>query len=722
MTFQRITHRYFKIAGLALAAALGSMSAHADISPEERQVLVDLYNSAGGANWSNKNQWLGLAGTECAWNGVTCDSGKTHVTALKLNFNNLTGTLPASLGTLTELTSLNLRQNALTGAIPDLSGLTKLVSLDLGSNQLSGEIPPLTGLADLVEFRIQGGQLTGSTPALTALTHLQIFNVSGNKLNGQIGALAGATALQEFNVNTNQLTGPIPDMSGLTALKTFSASNNKLTSITSLAGLGNLDSFIASSNQLSGSIPSLLGLGKLRSFYVEYNQLSGPIPPLTDLVNIENFYVRDNQLTGQIPSLDGLTKLRALWIQNNQLVGSPPLPPNQTMAAVPCPNPLRNSTDAAINLAWDNIVTGSMPWANGCTGSWDVTPSVRDANSGEPITDGSTGTISPSTVQILPAGGSAQFTMTPAPGYRLRTPIGASCPGSRNGNVFTAGPVTANCSVPVVFVRDASSPDDGVCGSDDGKILSEAPTNLCSAGTASAVAGSGPWTWSCAGTGSGVTAQCSAQKAGPSWIVTAVTGDVHGTVNPGSQSVANGTRATVGATPDAGYMLSSASGCGGATVSGNTATTAPITENCTVTLNFAPAHETTTQFVSVEPPAPRVGDQVTVRVTVSADDDSVISSGTVTISGGGASCIANLDSTAHGQCNLRFTRAGEQQLTATYPGSPPEGFLPSSAVSTVTVTAVPGSLTPVPTLSEWSLALLAALMLLAGIGVRPWRG
>lgn len=51
----------------------------------------------------------------------------------------------------------------------------------------------------------------------------------------------------------------------------------------------------------------------------------------------------------------------------------------------------------------------------------------------------------------------------------------------------------------------------GVCGASNGADLTSAPiTNLCSAGTASAVAGSGPWGWTCAGSNAGTTASCSA--------------------------------------------------------------------------------------------------------------------------------------------------------------------------------------------------------------------
>lgn len=58
-----------------------------------------------------------------------------------------------------------------------------------------------------------------------------------------------------------------------------------------------------------------------------------------------------------------------------------------------------------------------------------------------------------------------------------------------------------------------ATPVDGVCGSANGSTVPTAPTsNLCFAGTASAVGGSGPWSWSCVGINSGSTASCNANK------------------------------------------------------------------------------------------------------------------------------------------------------------------------------------------------------------------
>jgi len=54
----------------------------------------------------------------------------------------------------------------------------------------------------------------------------------------------------------------------------------------------------------------------------------------------------------------------------------------------------------------------------------------------------------------------------------------------------------------------------GACGSSNGASLTSAPTtNLCNAGTASAVTEGRPWGWSCAGSNGGTAAQCSAAPA-----------------------------------------------------------------------------------------------------------------------------------------------------------------------------------------------------------------
>ena len=63
----------------------------------------------------------------------------------------------------------------------------------------------------------------------------------------------------------------------------------------------------------------------------------------------------------------------------------------------------------------------------------------------------------------------------------------------------------------------AGDPVNGSCGGSNGQTLAVAPTtNLCAAGAAGSVNGSGPWTWTCEGTNGGSTANCSANLQAPS--------------------------------------------------------------------------------------------------------------------------------------------------------------------------------------------------------------
>jgi len=223
----------------ALLALMLTLPASAAIPASERTVLINLYTSTNGAGWSTKTGWIGAAGTECTWYGVTCNGGGTHVTGIDLNTNNLTGPLPV------------------------ISGLTTLITFRLFQNNLTGNIPSLTGLSALQGFFVRNNQLTGSLPSLTGLNALQQFSASSNQLTGNIPPLTGLTALNDFSVENNQLTGSIPALTGLTALSVFSVYNN----------------------QLTGSIPALTGLGALTSFSVENNQLTGSIPAVPSPVN-----------------------------------------------------------------------------------------------------------------------------------------------------------------------------------------------------------------------------------------------------------------------------------------------------------------------------------------------------------------------------------------------------------------------------------------------------
>ena len=275
---------------------------------DDRAALVEFYNATGGPNWTNNGNWNSPEPLD-AWVGVSTDA-EGRVSELDLGDNGLTGSIPSSLGNLTNLEFLNLRGNQLTGSIPSsLGNLTNLETLHLDNNQLTGSIPSSLGnLRNLTYLYLDRNQLTGSIPSsLGNLTNLGILVLRSNQLTGSIpSTLGNLTNLRLLYLYNNQLTGSIPS---------------------SLGNLTNLGFLVLRSNQLTGSIPSSLGnLRNLRYLRLDNNQLTGSIPStLGNLTNLRLLYLYNNQLTGSIPSsLGNLTDLVDLVLRRNQLTGTIP--------------------------------------------------------------------------------------------------------------------------------------------------------------------------------------------------------------------------------------------------------------------------------------------------------------------------------------------------------------------------------------------------------------
>ncbi|GKV38462.1 hypothetical protein SLEP1_g46374 [Rubroshorea leprosula] len=186
----------------------------------------------------------------------------SQLTYLSLFYNNLSGQIPSSLANLTQLTSLYLYRNQFSGPIlSSICNLRQLTSLYLSSNNLSEQIPSsLANLTQLTYLYLHRNQFSGPIPAsIGNLRQLTILGLYSNNLSGQIpSSLANLTQLTYLGLFDNQFSGPIP------------ASIGNLRQLTSL-GL--------SYNNLSGQIPSsLANLTRLTYLYLELNQFSGPIP------------------------------------------------------------------------------------------------------------------------------------------------------------------------------------------------------------------------------------------------------------------------------------------------------------------------------------------------------------------------------------------------------------------------------------------------------------
>lgn len=173
----------------------------------DRRALVALRNSVRG----RPLLWNMSASSPCNWHGVRCDAGR--VTALRLPGAGLFGSLPiGGIGNLTELQTLSLRFNSLSGPIPsDFSNLVLLRYLYLQGNAFSGEIPSfLFTLPNLIRLNLGQNKFSGRIPDnVNSATRLVTLYLEKNQLSGSIPEIT--LPLQQFNVSSNQLNGSIPN-------------------------------------------------------------------------------------------------------------------------------------------------------------------------------------------------------------------------------------------------------------------------------------------------------------------------------------------------------------------------------------------------------------------------------------------------------------------------------------------------------------------------------
>ncbi len=307
------------------AAAQGSATA-------DRAALVALYDATGGAEWVHATNWKTTQPLR-RWYGVQTNS-RGRVIGLDLEGNGLAGTIPAGLGNLDSLETLELGRNELTGALPaSLGELSNLRRVSLWGNAFTGEIPAsLRNLSRLEFLNLSGNGLTGPAPAwLGDLRRLWLLWLGGNELTGPVPTgLRNLNRLQSLNLGSNRLTGTVPAWLGdLSELRSLWLGHNELTGPipTALQDLDHLESLDLSGNGLTGAIPAWLGeMSDLRSLQLADNELTGTIPAaLRNLDQLETLNLGGNSLPGAIPTwLGQMSSLRTLRLYNNGLSGTIP--------------------------------------------------------------------------------------------------------------------------------------------------------------------------------------------------------------------------------------------------------------------------------------------------------------------------------------------------------------------------------------------------------------
>jgi len=311
-----------------------------------------------------------------------------NTTVIDRSWENRVDTISPGIGLLTNLTSLNLCCNQLTGDIPSEIGLlTDLTYMDLHWNQLTVIPPEIGNLINLTHLDLKmavTGPHTGDAipPEMGNLTNLTYLDLSDNELGCQDYNWLGDWQTDNCNQHcddTDECSAAIPpEIGNLTELTFLSLTDNHLSGEipSSIGNLVNLERLSLWDNDLSGEIPESIGnLTNLNLLWLKHNQLTGPIPStignLTQLGENLDGGVDDyqpgldlsyNELTGEIPSSIGnLTNLATLVLEYNQLTG--PLPPEiGYMTSLVTLNLKNNQINGVIPSELENLSNMSCLW------------------------------------------------------------------------------------------------------------------------------------------------------------------------------------------------------------------------------------------------------------------------------------------------------------------------------------------------------------------------
>jgi Leucine-rich repeat (LRR) protein len=150
-----------------------------------------------------------------ALSGTLPDELPRSLQFVDISDNELTGQLGPGIGSLPELTKLNLGKNRISGGIPpELGSCVKLQLLDLGSNAFSGSLPPELGKLPTLEIslNLSCNRLSGEIPSqFGELEKLGSLDLSYNELSGGLAPLARLENLVTLNISFNAFSGELPN-------------------------------------------------------------------------------------------------------------------------------------------------------------------------------------------------------------------------------------------------------------------------------------------------------------------------------------------------------------------------------------------------------------------------------------------------------------------------------------------------------------------------------
>ncbi|XP_049413178.1 receptor-like protein EIX1 [Solanum stenotomum] len=237
---------------------------------------------------------------------------------LDLSNNSFIGRVPSTLSTLNSLRFLMLSNNHLSGEFPlGFQNFSSMITLDLGNNQFSGELPSWIGekMPVLLALSLQSNMFKGEIPReFCNMTSLHFIDVGSNNLSGKIPSCFGNLKGMTLDPESQRYEGQ---------LNVFSKGRDLLYK----DNLYLVNGIILSGNHLTGELPEeLTNLSRMNTLNLSMNHLSGKIPEeIERLRQLETLDLSRNEIHGTIPAgMTSLTLLTHLNLSHNHLSGRVP--------------------------------------------------------------------------------------------------------------------------------------------------------------------------------------------------------------------------------------------------------------------------------------------------------------------------------------------------------------------------------------------------------------
>ena len=229
----------------------------------------------------------------------------------------LQGTIPSTVGKLTNLRQFGIYYCKLSGSIPnELFLAKKLKYLNLQDNNLSGTLSPDIGnLRELETLVLANNDIEGEVPFESmAFGFLRYLGLSSNRFSGELKPAIGYyPKIRYLYLDHNQFRGQLPlSLGSASNLRSINVDHNDISGVVipDLGRLRQLEYLSMQSNNLAGSIPTELRLvTSLETINLDSNKITGEIPDISTLINLKKLVLSRNQLEGPIPDLSNLSSL-----------------------------------------------------------------------------------------------------------------------------------------------------------------------------------------------------------------------------------------------------------------------------------------------------------------------------------------------------------------------------------------------------------------------------